>query len=250
MNLLLLIVVIGIFYWIFHSSQGGNFTTTQKVLSFDEVLYSEYGYLTAIIAKLAKSDTKICELEAELISNALDDMSREFNDPFTAKRFLKEIFEEEKSIQDNVDHVAQEFYKEMSSQNHKHQKVLEFLINLAFIDGHLHENEKRVILEVADALHMQRSGIESIFTSFENFYYQRSHSEPQKHSEAELFNILEADITLTNDEIKKAYKKVVRKYHPDIVSGKGGSKEEIEKATEKLQDINDAYEKIKKLRGI
>ena len=49
--------------------------------------------------------------------------------------------------------------------------------------------------------------------------------------------------------IKKAYRKLVRQYHPDIIKSQGKSEEYIKEATAKTQEINQAYEMIKKARG-
>jgi DnaJ like chaperone protein len=54
--------------------------------------------------------------------------------------------------------------------------------------------------------------------------------------------------TATNDELKKAYRRMAMKYHPDKVANAG---EEIrQQATEKFRGINEAYEYIKQQRGL
>jgi DnaJ like chaperone protein len=62
------------------------------------------------------------------------------------------------------------------------------------------------------------------------------------------YKILEIDPSATNDEIKKAYRNMAVKYHPDKVSHLG---EDFRKtADEKFKKVNEAYEKIKKERNI
>ncbi|MGZ8548893.1 MAG: DnaJ domain-containing protein, partial [Sulfuricurvum sp.] len=51
------------------------------------------------------------------------------------------------------------------------------------------------------------------------------------------------------DDIKKAYRTLVREHHPDIIKAQGASDEYLKIATEKVQEINAAYEMIKKSRG-
>ena len=59
---------------------------------------------------------------------------------------------------------------------------------------------------------------------------------------------LELKPTATDDEIKKAYRTMAKKYHPDTVANLG---EEIKKkATEKFRSVNEAYEELKKQRGL
>jgi DnaJ like chaperone protein len=50
--------------------------------------------------------------------------------------------------------------------------------------------------------------------------------------------------------LKKNYRNLVKKHHPDIISGQGAAQNIIDEATRKLQEINEAYELIKKDKGI
>ncbi len=62
------------------------------------------------------------------------------------------------------------------------------------------------------------------------------------------YKILEIERTASNDEVKKAYRKMAMKYHPDKVSHLG---EDYRKsADEKFKKVNEAYEKIKKERNM
>lgn len=250
MSFVLIVLLLGVFYWLFISSNSGSFTTIRPILTFETVLHSEFGYIIALIAKLAKSDGHISTLEIELIENILDDLCDEFSDFDQAREHLTLIFEEEKEIQDNVDHVAAGLYEKTANEPHKHHKILEFMVTLAFIDGELHPREKAVIFEVALAFHIQQSEVESLFSQFYNFYKERSstHSR-QSIDESVYYSLLGISAQFSKDELKKAYKKAVKEHHPDIIMGKGGSSEDIEKATEKLQDINEAYEYLKKQKG-
>ena len=62
------------------------------------------------------------------------------------------------------------------------------------------------------------------------------------------YNILEIDPNSTDDEVKKAYRKMAIKYHPDKVSHLGDELKNI--AEEKFKSVNDAYQSIKKERKI
>ncbi len=62
------------------------------------------------------------------------------------------------------------------------------------------------------------------------------------------YQILEVDKNATDDEIKRAYKKMAVKHHPDKVSSLGPDVQRA--AEEKFKKISVAYEKIKKERGI
>jgi DnaJ like chaperone protein len=62
------------------------------------------------------------------------------------------------------------------------------------------------------------------------------------------YKVLEVERSATNEEIKKAYRNMAVKYHPDKLNHLG---EDIRNASEeKFKKVNEAYEKIKKERGI
>jgi DnaJ like chaperone protein len=62
------------------------------------------------------------------------------------------------------------------------------------------------------------------------------------------YKVLEIEKSASNDEIKKAYRSMAVKYHPDKVAYLG---DDIRKsANEKFQKVNEAYEKVKKERGL
>lgn len=56
--------------------------------------------------------------------------------------------------------------------------------------------------------------------------------------------------TDSNSDIKKQYRKMAAKYHPDRVAGTGVSQAEVDRAEAKFKDIQDSYNRIKKERGI
>ena len=62
------------------------------------------------------------------------------------------------------------------------------------------------------------------------------------------YKILEIDPSSSNDEVKKAYRRMAMKYHPDKVSHLG---EDFRKtADEKFKKVNEAYDRIKKERNM
>ena len=54
----------------------------------------------------------------------------------------------------------------------------------------------------------------------------------------------------SNSEIKKRWRELINEYHPDKVQARGATVSEIKAATEKMAEINNAYESIVKLRNI
>lgn len=114
-------------------------------------------------------------------------------------------------------------------------QMLHLLFGVAQADGAVHASELRVINEIASYLGIKKHDYESIRAMF------------FKETGAE-YKILEIDKNATNEEVKKAYRKMAVKYHPDKVSHLG---EEFQSAAkEKFQKVQEAYESIKKQRGV
>ena len=63
------------------------------------------------------------------------------------------------------------------------------------------------------------------------------------------YKVLNCTAACTDEEIKKQYKKLAKDFHPDTIIAKGLPEEFVAFATKRFQDIQGAYEKIKKKRG-
>ena len=114
-------------------------------------------------------------------------------------------------------------------------QLLHFLFGLAQSDGFVHPDEIEVVRSIANWLGISTADLESIQAMF------------VKNSES-AYKILEITPQAIDEEVKKAYKKMAVKYHPDKVSHLG---EDIQKAAnEKFKEVNVAYEQIKKERGM
>lgn len=114
-------------------------------------------------------------------------------------------------------------------------QLLHFLFGIAKADGFVTESEVEEIRKIAGYLYINQNDYESIKAMF----YDAS---------GNAYKILEITKSATNDEVKSAYRKMAKKYHPDKVQDLG--EEHINGAKEKFQSIQSAYEKIKKERGI
>ena len=81
---------------------------------------------------------------------------------------------------------------------------------------------------------------------FGSFY----HKSVKESSIDQAYTLLGITKDASNDELKRAYRALVKQYHPDIIKAQGASEDYIQVATAKVQEINSAYEMIKKQRGI
>lgn len=113
-------------------------------------------------------------------------------------------------------------------------QLLHYLFGLAQSDGQIAPNELSTILSIAGELGISSADYESIKAMFIK-------------ETTSAYKILEITPDADNEEIKKAYRKMAVKYHPDKVSHLG---EDVQKrANEKFKEVNSAYEQLKKERG-
>ena len=113
-------------------------------------------------------------------------------------------------------------------------QVLHFLFSIAKADGHVSEAEVREINRISGYFGVNYRDFESIKAMF--------FSNPDS-----AYKILEIDKNATTDEIKKAYRTMVKKYHPDKLQ----HMDEVYRkgAEEKFRKVQEAYEQIQKEKG-
>lgn len=114
-------------------------------------------------------------------------------------------------------------------------QLLHFLFGIAKADQFVSEVEVDEIRKIAGYLYINQRDFESIKAMF----YDAS---------GNAYKILEITKSASNDEVKTAYRKMVKKYHPDKLQDLG--EEHLKGAKEKFQSIQDAYEQIKQERGL
>lgn len=144
-------------------------------------------------------------------------------------QLFKEILKQDYSI-------AQVCTQIKSNMDHATRlQLLHILFGLSQADGDVHPDEVKVIGTISRYLGISQKDLESI----EAMFYKSTDGD---------YKILEIDTSASDDEVKKAYRKMAIKYHPDKVQHLG---EDFQKmAEEKFKTLNEAYQQIKKERGL
>ncbi len=251
MNYIVLIIIVFILYLIAKNYKTEKFQNInlQVKENFDgDLMHHEAGLLIALMAKVAKADGKVCELEAELLKHTFNDISSHFENNEEVREKLKVLYKKEKESFDNTLEICQRLYSLTKFDYSKRVKIMEYLLNLGFIDKEFSNTERMITEDIANALKIKSNDFENMVNTFEAFYSNQASSNALTLENA--YDILESNSGDDDDVLKKNYRKLVKKYHPDIMSGRGESQNIIDEATKKLQEINEAYEIVKKNRGI
>ena len=205
---------------------------------------SELGLFVSLVAKVAKADGRVHELEAQLIGMMFDDISKVFNEKEKARAIMKEIFNEEKQKENDTKQIAQDLNKLLGRSMLKRKQFIAFLIQLAFIDDGISTQEEKVLREIMQELNIDSSVYDEIVNKFENMMKNKQ----QTMSPNKAYEILGVKESDDMDTIKKAYRKLIREFHPDIISSQNKDESYMEEATAKTQEINQAYQVIKDAR--
>jgi DnaJ like chaperone protein len=185
--------------------------------------------LTALSAAVMKADGRPLKVELDYIKTFF---SRQFGPQFlnahlqTLKHFLE-------SDHIPLDQICSDI--KLRTQVEVRIQLLHFLFGIAKADGHVADQEIQVLRRIATLLEIPATDFESI----KSMFYRDVNSD---------YHVLGIEPTATEEEIKKAYRQMAIRYHPDKVIHMG---EEYQKgAKEKFQKVQEAYENIKKARNM
>jgi DnaJ like chaperone protein len=187
------------------------------------------GYVMSLLvltAAVMKADGKVLKSELDYVKKF---MVHNFGEASAteAVRMLRDLMQQ--TIP--VDEVSKQIKQNMNYS--ARLQLLHFLFGIAQADGEVDATEKETIGFISREMGLTSNDFESIQAMF------------VPNTDAD-FKILEIETTATNEEVKKAYRRMAMKYHPDKVSHLG---EDFQKAAhEKFQSVNKAYENIKKER--
>ncbi len=247
-NLIILFVVGYILYKVFKSY--ARFTNYSQEafknfsISKESLQKSDLGLFVALVAKVAKADGKVDALEAQLVGIMFDDISAVFPEPSKTKDILRQIFDEEKDRSDNTEEIAHALGQAIKRDKSKQQQFMGFLIQLAFVDGEVSKSEEDILQIIAQAFEFDPDAYHAIFDQFEKMM-KNIHPKANIADAYKMLGVKESD---EMSVIKKAYRKLIREYHPDIIKSQNKGDDYMQEATAKTQEINQAYEMIKKAK--
>jgi DnaJ like chaperone protein len=182
--------------------------------------------LLVLTASVMKADGKVLKSELDYVKKF---MVHNFGEASAteAVRLLRDLLDQNIP----VDEVCRQIKQNMNYS--ARLQLLHFLFGIAIADGQVDANERQLIDYISRAMGLTDKDFESIQAMFV----------PSTEGD---YKILEIETAATDEEVKKAYRRMAMKFHPDKVSHLG---EDFQKAAhEKFQSVNKAYENIKKER--
>jgi DnaJ like chaperone protein len=184
--------------------------------------------LLVLVAAVMKVDGAVVKSELDYVKQFF---IRQFGQESArqATLMLKDILKQDIPVRD----VCEQIKNNMDYSSRL--QLLHLLFNVSLADSNIQRAEVELLEKISTYL-----GVTSVdFLSIKNMFIPETDSS---------YKILEIAPDVTNDEVKKAYRRMAMKYHPDKVSHLGDDFRKT--ADEKFKKVNEAYEKIKKERNL
>ncbi|MCB5161023.1 co-chaperone DjlA [Marinomonas algarum] len=204
--------------------------------------------LFLLMGRLAKSDGQVSEAEIQLAQSV---MQRLLLSP-AAQEQAKKLFIEGKSANFDLDPVLDNF-RRVVGPGDLTRTLVEVLLVSAYADGHFSVEEKSFVSQVCARLGVSVAEFEALHVQVkQQAHFRKGYSSSESMGSQDLLKAAYEALGVTEDmsdaDIKKAYRRLMSKNHPDKLSAQGLPDEMIELAKERTQEIQSAYELIKNSR--
>lgn len=206
----------------------------------------------AVMGHIAKADGRVSEDEIASAGSLMDRLG------FTGEQRRQAIdyFKNGTAADFQLEPAIARFVKEGGRRQNMPAILLEFLITIALADGVLDAAEKDILTRTAGYLGINPAQFEHLLDMlsaqqhFGGGYQGGGSQPPPAHALADAYRALGVAESDDDKTIKRAYRKLMSEHHPDKLIARGVPEEMLKMATEKSQEIQGAYELIKKTRGL
>jgi DnaJ like chaperone protein len=197
-----------------------------------------------LLGHIAKADGRVSESEIDHAEHLISQMGLT---PQHRQQAIH-LFKQGSSTDFDFNAAMQRFSQTCGRYQVLRTTFIQFVISMALADDEVHPAEERILRDCARYLGIT----EQQFQQFMNMAtgQQHFHNNPNQGSLDDAYTAMGLTSSCSDAELKRAYRKLMSQNHPDKLIAKGVPEDMIKLATEKSQDIQNAYERIKKERGL
>lgn len=200
-----------------------------------------------LMGKIAKADGRVSEEEIAHVENLFQKLGMT-----TAHRQQAiALFKQGSAPEFDVRPVIRQFNAVCGHTINLKQMLLVYLIVMALADGRLDPAEENVLKDIASQLGYTEEMFRQIMAMVVNqSHFAGGQAEASASKLDDAYKALGVSKDSSDQEIKRAYRKLMSQYHPDKLMGQGLPEDMIKLATAQAQEVQIAYDLIKKSRSI
>lgn len=226
------------------SGKGGTAQQERIQTVFFTTVFSVMGHV-------AKADGRVSESEIQMARNIMYQM--QLNEQ--QQKFAIELFRKGKEPGFPLDNVLEQFHLECGRNRNLKQMFLEILLHAAYADGVMHEAERHLFVRICRQLGFSQTEFSVLegMVRAQRAFHGRSQHEPVRPSQdllQEAYTALGVKSDASDNEVKRAYRRLMSQHHPDKLVAKGLPEQMIKLANERTAEIKAAYETIRKARNM
>ena len=187
----------------------------------------------SIFAKIAQADGVVSKEERDMVAR----IASQGGIAGQSRDFAMRVFEEAQKSPYSVRDFAQQLASITNGRPDVRNTFLDTLFRLAAVDGHVDKREIAGIRTVATALQIDNVSFDALLARYSD-------------NADSAYIVLGCIPESSNEEIRTSYRHMVSEYHPDRIIARGLPDDFVELANQRFREIKEAYDRIKKSRGI
>lgn len=229
---------------------GHNFDSGMKLQSSaapgdqERVQTAFFTATFSVMGHIAKADGHVSKDE---IANARQVMASMELDA-EMRRVAINLFQQGKARDFPLDTILEQFRRECHRRQHLIRLFIEIQLQAAYADGKMHPKERALLLHICQRLGISPDEFDVLAGAAGAERNYGGFAGRDRMGLSDAYAILEIPSSSSDKEVKKAYRRMMSRHHPDKLVAKGLPEEMMKIATEKTQEIQSAYELIKDSR--
>ncbi len=208
----------------------------------------------SVMGRLAKVDGRVSEQEIAFARSVMERMALNSAQREAAIR----LFQQGKDPAFDLDGVLEQFRQVCQRRQALLRMFLEIQLQAAYADGNLDQRERALLLHLCSKLGFPAAAfaqLDMLVRAARHFTGTGGSGgpappAPRRDLLKEAYALLGVASDSSNDEVKRAYRRLINQHHPDKLVAKGLPEEMVRLANEKTGEIKQAYELVKESRGM
>lgn len=200
----------------------------------------------SVLGHVAKSDGRVSAQEIEYAREVM----RHFVLSDAQKQAAIGLFNQGKAADFSLERTLASLKQECGRRRHLLQTFFEIQIQAVIADGELHAAERQLLARMGRTLGFSATEVEGLIAQLAGaaHFHQASAQHDDNAQLAAAYRVLGIDAQADDETVKRAYRRLMAQHHPDKLVAQGLPEEMMKETTERAQQIQHAYQRIRRER--